>query len=128
MGFIRFIFNRWALLLCFVFQLFFLIAALVYRREPLLSHGTIGICLGRLVQFKIALRHISPGSVLLLSVKLCFFTILSMYISYGDQCLQCYTVNIHHDTVGPWQGIPIKSHKFQTRYQIKRQSLSNRVK
>ena len=27
-------------------------------------------------------------------VKLCFFTILSMYISMGGQCLQCYTLPV----------------------------------
>ena len=29
-----------------------------------------------------------------LVVKLCFFTILSMYIFCGDQCLQCYTLPV----------------------------------
>ena len=27
-------------------------------------------------------------------VKLCFFTIMSMYIFYGGQCLQCYTLPV----------------------------------
>ena len=36
----------------------------VYRRRPVLSHGTLEICLGRLVKVLIALRHFSPGSSL----------------------------------------------------------------
>ena len=31
---------------------------------PVLSHGTLEICLGRLVKVLIALRHFSPGSLL----------------------------------------------------------------
>ena len=33
---------------------------LLYRRESVLSHGTLKICLGRLVKVKIALCHSDP--------------------------------------------------------------------